>query len=382
MLLGVAVGSVPSPRCAPAACSLPTTTYLSAACVHVQEYARSKQAGKEFFERHLAMNLQSQQAKKEYRRGFRAKETSAALQAVTQYGAETESGCCSFLELEHRPCHCAAHTAYTSCSQQPISSAGYNRFHELNGMSDCDKNQRALVFASRLAHATYRLRYRGFGLLPVSAAAVEPNKAIEVDQYGETKLPDNVLVHVMVCLAKTRQPGGLRGFACVAKDLANASLVSGGSSAAAASGLTACTVSCPISCKIDTGTALQQQLVANAVLHSKCKIHAHVPSRQLATASTFHHYGMCWPRLLSNHVHVLLRYCVHRPAGTSTVPPRPALLPWETTPRPHPTHLWHAAHPSALAGTQASCMVATCRPCQGPHHWVGGSSGRASCVTP
>jgi hypothetical protein len=46
-----------------------------------------------------------------------------------------------------------------------------------------------------------------------------------VDQYGETKLPDSVLIKVMVCLAKTREPGGLRGFACVAKDLANASLV-------------------------------------------------------------------------------------------------------------------------------------------------------------
>jgi hypothetical protein len=63
-------------------------------------------------------------------------------------------------------------------------------------------------------------------VLFASSAAAEPNKAIEVDQYGETKLPDNVLVHVMVCLAKTREPGGLRGFACVAKDLANASLVS------------------------------------------------------------------------------------------------------------------------------------------------------------
>lgn len=53
---------------------------------------------------------------------------------------------------------------------------------------------------------------------------VAPPKALEVDQYGDTKLPDSVLIKVMVCLAKTCEPGGLRGFACVAKDLANASL--------------------------------------------------------------------------------------------------------------------------------------------------------------
>ena len=49
--------------------------------------------------------------------------------------------------------------------------------------------------------------------------------ALEVEQYGDTKLPDSVLVRVMQCLASTREPGGLRGFACVAQDLANASLV-------------------------------------------------------------------------------------------------------------------------------------------------------------
>jgi hypothetical protein len=65
--------------------------------------------------------------------------------------------------------------------------------------------------------------------------AAVPNKSIEVEQYGETKLPDSVLANVMVCLAKTREPGGLRGFACVAKDLANASLVGG-----AVLGLTCC----------------------------------------------------------------------------------------------------------------------------------------------
>jgi hypothetical protein len=63
---------------------------------------------------------------------------------------------------------------------------------------------------------------------PTLCPAAVPNKSIEVDQYGETKLPDSVLANVMVCLAKTREPGGLRGFACVAKDLANASLVGGG----------------------------------------------------------------------------------------------------------------------------------------------------------
>jgi hypothetical protein len=48
-----------------------------------------------------------------------------------------------------------------------------------------------------------------------------------VEQCGTFKLPDEVLTHIMTALANTREPGGLRGFADVAQDLANASLVRG-----------------------------------------------------------------------------------------------------------------------------------------------------------
>jgi len=74
-------------------------------------------------------------------------------------------------------------------------------------------------------HSTLSSHYSCVIPLSPPLPPVAPRTALEVEQYGDTKLPDSVLVHVMVCLAKTREPGGLRGFACVAKDLANASLV-------------------------------------------------------------------------------------------------------------------------------------------------------------
>ena len=64
-----------------------------------------------------------------------------------------------------------------------------------------------------------------FHTLASSKHTVAPLESLATEQYGDTKLPDSVMVNIMECLAASRQPGGLRGFAEVARDLANASLV-------------------------------------------------------------------------------------------------------------------------------------------------------------
>ena len=53
-------------------------------------------------------------------------------------------------------------------------------------------------------------------------AALQPQKE---GRHGSLQLPDTCLANVMACLASTLEPGGLRGPSCVAKELAQASLV-------------------------------------------------------------------------------------------------------------------------------------------------------------
>lgn len=79
-----------------------------------------------------------------------------------------------------------------------------------------------------------------------------------MEQYGDTKLPDSVLVRVMECLADTREPGGLRGFACVSKDLANASLVG------------ACVVHGHRACMLSIGVAGEVHSMHFAKVEAKC----------------------------------------------------------------------------------------------------------------
>ena len=60
---------------------------MPAACAFVQEYARKKYAGNEWFSRNLQNKLESEAGRRERRRGYRATQTAAALQKVTDYGA-------------------------------------------------------------------------------------------------------------------------------------------------------------------------------------------------------------------------------------------------------------------------------------------------------
>jgi hypothetical protein len=54
-------------------------------------------------------------------------------------------------------------------------------------------------------------------------ADAQPHKE---GRHGSLLLPDTCLAHIMACLARTVERGGLRGPSCVAKELAQASLVS------------------------------------------------------------------------------------------------------------------------------------------------------------
>lgn len=69
------------PLCLPALPALRT-------CLSRQEYARAKHAGNASFdfEATLAEHLRDEQDRRSRRRGYRAEETAAALQAVAEYG--------------------------------------------------------------------------------------------------------------------------------------------------------------------------------------------------------------------------------------------------------------------------------------------------------
>lgn len=51
----------------------------------LQEYAHAKHAGSALFERRLQTNKAEEEDRKQRKRGYRAEEAAAALQAVTQY---------------------------------------------------------------------------------------------------------------------------------------------------------------------------------------------------------------------------------------------------------------------------------------------------------
>jgi hypothetical protein len=98
----VQAGTHPDVQLAHAVSSLPSTLVLICLPRFVQEYARDKHAGDIVSEQRLARNLQKQQAKKETRREDRAKSTSAALKAVTQYGENASMHLVQF--VQHTPC--------------------------------------------------------------------------------------------------------------------------------------------------------------------------------------------------------------------------------------------------------------------------------------
>lgn len=101
---------------------------------------------------------------------------------------------------------------------------------ELEELARAKEERQALLANTKEQRAAERAAATKARKAAAAAAAAEAAQRFTLQpqkegRHGSLQLPDTCLTNVMACLASTLQPGGLRGPSCVAKELAQASLV-------------------------------------------------------------------------------------------------------------------------------------------------------------
>ncbi|WIA14453.1 hypothetical protein OEZ85_002978 [Tetradesmus obliquus] len=111
--------------------------------------------------------------------------------------------------------------------------------HTTQELARAKEERQALLANTKEQRAAERAAATKARKAAAAAAAAEAAQRFTLQpqkggRHGSLQLPDTCLTNVMACLASTLEPGGLRGPSCVAKELAQASLVAAAAAAAAA----------------------------------------------------------------------------------------------------------------------------------------------------